>query len=60
MKKPYINPRINNVLLSQTNMIAFSTNADGLGKGGNTADAGISEGGVKVNNHSVWDDDWSR
>jgi hypothetical protein len=60
MKKSYISPSIITVIISQTAMIAISnTNVDGLGRGGTTSDAGITEGAAKSNSFSVWDDDWS-
>ena len=61
MKKTYISPIITIVHISHTAMIATSitgTNV-GLGRGGTTSDAGITEGAAKSNSFSVWDDDWS-
>ena len=60
MKKTYISPSIITVILSETTMIAISaTNVEGLSADGTTEDANITEGAVKSNSYSVWDDVWS-
>jgi len=63
-KNQYISPALQMICISVIRMIASSldrsnpTNIDGITNGG-TASYG-DEAGVKANNYSVWDDDWSK
>lgn len=63
-KNEYISPALLIIIISESRMIASSldnsrpTNIEGITNGG-TASYG-DEAGVKANNYSVWDDDWSK
>jgi len=60
MKKAYIKPEVQVKTIEVCNMIASSitgiSGADGLGKGGDTSDAGIESGNAKGRGGS---DNWS-
>lgn len=63
-KNQYISPALQMICISGIRMIASSldrsnpTNIYGITDGGTASDD--DEAGVKANNYSVWDDDWSK
>lgn len=56
MKKIYITPSMMEIRIKTAPVLNIaSTNVDGLGRGGNTSDNGITEGNSRRG--SFWDDD---
>ena len=62
MKKTYILPSLTITKLGCTGIIAGSNLVDNnpLKLNTTTMQEGDGSDAVKVNNHSVWDDDWSK
>lgn len=64
MKKTYIIPQTKTVTIAACSIICGSITStdgvDGLGVSGTTSEHNVTTAGVKGDQYSVWDDDWSK
>ena len=60
MKKKYLIPSLETIVISEAEMIAQSMKVGGDQKVGNSADIGFVKENSGSQDYNVWNDDWSK